>query len=262
MGVTVIYGSGNTGTAGATRGYCMDENGTVSPNGTLFNPAWPGSCPWITSVGGTQLRANSTVFDQNPEEVTSMDLTMGFFTSAGGGFSRRFPTPAYQNRAVQGYLKQLTRTDPGKFKVFNSHGRGYPDISVISNRYVSAESGALVNSSGVSGSSPVLGAMISLINDARLSKGKGPVGFINPAVSLHFALVATTSCYLIALFFGIHTRFPRYSRWNQYRLQRITGRVVRRVRSNAWLGSGIWYVFILYHSVPYPTWSRPWDPQF
>ncbi|KAF4573648.1 hypothetical protein EYR36_008166 [Pleurotus pulmonarius] len=182
MGVTVIYGSGNTGTAGTTRGYCMDENGTVSPNGTLFNPAWPGSCPWITSVGGTQLRANATVFDQNPEEVTSMDLTMGFFTSAGGGFSRRFPTPAYQNRAVQGYLKQLKRTDPGKFKVFNSHGRGYPDLSVISNRYISAENGALVNSSGVSGSSPVMGAMISLINDARLSNGKGSVGFINPAL--------------------------------------------------------------------------------
>lgn len=31
MGVTVIYGSGNTGTAGATRGYCMDENGGSSP---------------------------------------------------------------------------------------------------------------------------------------------------------------------------------------------------------------------------------------
>lgn len=31
-------------------------------------------------------------------------------------------------------------------------------------------------------SSPVLGSIITLINDARLAIGKGPVGFINPAV--------------------------------------------------------------------------------
>ena len=35
---------------------------------------------------------------------------------------------------------------------------------------------------GTSCSTPVLGAMITAINDARLSIGKRPVGFINPAV--------------------------------------------------------------------------------
>ena len=35
---------------------------------------------------------------------------------------------------------------------------------------------------GTSASSPVVGSMITLINDARLAAGKGPVGFLNPSV--------------------------------------------------------------------------------
>ncbi|KAJ8501884.1 hypothetical protein ONZ45_g11978 [Pleurotus djamor] len=162
-----------------------DEEGRlrrVAPNATLFNPAWPGSCPWITSVGGTQLRANASITDPDPEEVASRDLTMGFFTSGGGGFSRRFSTPSYQAAVVDKYLDGLRRKEPSKLTAFNARGRGYPDLSVISNRYVSVEDGSFVLSSGVSGSSPVVGAMISLINDARLARGKRPVGFINPAI--------------------------------------------------------------------------------
>lgn len=35
---------------------------------------------------------------------------------------------------------------------------------------------------GTSCSSPVVGSFITMVNDARLAAGKGPVGFINPAV--------------------------------------------------------------------------------
>lgn len=31
MGVSILYGSGDTGVAGATTGYCLDENGTCRP---------------------------------------------------------------------------------------------------------------------------------------------------------------------------------------------------------------------------------------
>lgn len=36
--------------------------------------------------------------------------------------------------------------------------------------------------SGTSASAPVLGAMITMINDARLAAGKKTVGFINPVI--------------------------------------------------------------------------------
>lgn len=35
---------------------------------------------------------------------------------------------------------------------------------------------------GTSCSAPTTGSIITLINDARLAIGKGPVGFINPAI--------------------------------------------------------------------------------
>jgi tripeptidyl-peptidase-1 len=35
---------------------------------------------------------------------------------------------------------------------------------------------------GTSASAPVVASMITLINDARISAGKNPVGFLNPTV--------------------------------------------------------------------------------
>lgn len=57
--------------------------------------------------------------------------------------------------------------------------------------YVVAVDGQFSLIYGTSCSSPVIGAIFTMINDARLAVGKGPIGFINPAVCTHhfFALV-------------------------------------------------------------------------
>jgi hypothetical protein len=36
---------------------------------------------------------------------------------------------------------------------------------------------------GTSASTPVVGSILAMVNDARLTTGKKPIGFINPAVS-------------------------------------------------------------------------------
>jgi len=81
-------------------------------NGTNFTPDWPASCPWVTMVGGTQVKPSaaasnspSTPSGSGKIKVWNQDLTGGFFVSSGGGFSNRFPSPAYQRSAVQGYLR-------------------------------------------------------------------------------------------------------------------------------------------------------------
>ena len=43
--------------------------------------------------------------------------------------------------------------------------------------------------SGTSASAPVIGSMITMINDARITIGKNPVGFLNPTVC--FSLFST-----------------------------------------------------------------------
>jgi hypothetical protein len=55
--------------------------------------------------------------------------------------------------------------------------------SIIScQNYVVAVDGQFELVYGTSCSSPVSGAIFTMINDARLAVGKGPIGFINPTV--------------------------------------------------------------------------------
>lgn len=111
MGVTVLYSSGDYGVAG-NGGYCLTSNGefsqhacgkiliffvgTYSLNGTIFNPSFPGTCPYITSVGATQVNPNSTVLE--PEGACEQVIY------SGGGFSNYFAMPDYQKTAVDYYL--------------------------------------------------------------------------------------------------------------------------------------------------------------
>lgn len=53
MGTTVLYSSGDFGVAG-NGGLCLNPDGSQTKNGTHFNPSFPGTCPFITSVGATQ----------------------------------------------------------------------------------------------------------------------------------------------------------------------------------------------------------------
>ncbi|KAJ6489762.1 subtilisin-like protein [Mycena sanguinolenta] len=185
MGVTVLFSAGNVGAAGSTLGYCLDDNGSVNLNATHFNPAWPAACPWITAVGGTQVKANVSGVAVNgvaQEEVWNQDLTHGFFESGGGGFSNRFAMPQYQKAAVNSFLKQLKKTNPSQLKHFNPNGRAYPDISANANNFVAVEEGEFTLDSGTSGATPTVASIITLVNDARLAAGKSPVGFINPTI--------------------------------------------------------------------------------
>ena len=54
QGVSVIYSSGDAGVS--DRGACLGVNITVDTyaNGA-FSPSFPASCPWVTSVGATQV---------------------------------------------------------------------------------------------------------------------------------------------------------------------------------------------------------------
>ena len=78
----------------------------------MFNPGFPASCPFVTSVGGTH--------KINPERAV-------LFSS--GGFSDRFPRPPYQEAAVTSYLAILGDRWKG---LYNPAGRGFPDVAAQS----------------------------------------------------------------------------------------------------------------------------------
>ncbi|KAI9509938.1 subtilisin-like protein [Russula earlei] len=165
MGSSVLYASGDNGVAGFG-GFC--------PGGVQFNPDFPASCPFVTAVGATQMVPGSTV--QDPEVACETVII------SGGGFSNIFPMPEYQEHAVKKYLHD--NPPPYTAAQYSNSGkvRAFPDLSANGANYVTAIDGNLFLVFGTSASAPVVASMIALINDARLSHDKGPIGFLNPLI--------------------------------------------------------------------------------
>lgn len=176
-GITVLVASGDDGVAGLRPEFAkLPRNETCAKSG----PQWPSSSPYITSVGATMLLNAgdfSKEFFRTDEEVVCSGQTGGMVTG-GGGFSNVYGIPEYQQAAVARYLqgKRIPKS-PG---YFNKTGRAYPDISALGASYRTRINGGVTAVSGTSASTPVVGAMVTLWNDARLNAGKSPLGFINP----------------------------------------------------------------------------------
>ncbi|KAF8817102.1 subtilisin-like protein [Phlegmacium glaucopus] len=173
LGTSVLYSSGDDGVAGGG-GACLTSTGRISNAGKRFNPGFPVTCPFVTAVGATQVNPGSTVND--PEGACEQVIF------SGGGFSNIFAIPSYQATAVHNFL--TLHPPPFTSAQFNNTGksRAFPDLSANGANYVIGINGAFGLVFGTSASSPVVGSMITLINDARLAAGKGPVGFLNPSI--------------------------------------------------------------------------------
>ncbi|KAF8264598.1 subtilisin-like protein [Lactarius quietus] len=159
-GVSVIF---STGDWGVGQGSCTFRDSSGNPI-DLFLPVFPASCPYVTSVGGTQGGRS----ENDPEVAASI---------SGGGFSSFFPRPLYQDNVVPNFFRNFGNKYS---KYYNARGRGYPDISAQAIGFPVFYKGALLAVDGTSGSAPTVGGIISLLNDHLISKGKPPLGFLNP----------------------------------------------------------------------------------
>ncbi|CAK7211428.1 hypothetical protein SCUCBS95973_001112 [Sporothrix curviconia] len=158
-GITIIESSGDNGVGS---GCIAPDNKTVE-----FNAIFPATCPYVTSVGGT---VNVT-----PEIA---------WDGSSGGFSKYFPRPAYQDFAIGAYLaEQVTPETYDYYAPYtNWQGRGFPDVSAhsVSPEYQIVYFGVPRKSGGTSAAAPVWGAIVGLLNDARLRAGMPTLGWLNP----------------------------------------------------------------------------------
>lgn len=155
-GSSIMFSSGDDG-VGA--GNCQNNDGTTTKR---FQPNFPASCPFVTTVGGT-IRVN-------PEVAVSF---------SGGGFSNYFARPSYQSTAVTTFLNKLGSTNAG---LFNTSGRAYPDVAAQGQGFQVVIGGRVSSVGGTSASSPTFAGVIALLNDFRLSQGKSSLGFLNPII--------------------------------------------------------------------------------
>lgn len=156
-GVSLFFSSGDYGVAGRGETDCSAHG---------LYASFPSTCPWVTSVGGTMVSSGQEVAAVFPGDGHS-----------GGGFSNFFSTPDYQKTAAQDYLASFNSS---KLPKFNAAGRGYPDVALLSNSYYFVDGGNWYIFSGTSVATPTFAALISLINDYRLSNNKPVLGFLNP----------------------------------------------------------------------------------
>ncbi|KAJ7504162.1 family S53 protease [Mycena galericulata] len=148
-GTSVLFASGDGAVEGGSSQTC-----------STFQVAFPADCPYLTAVG--------SVHGTSPE--TASDFS-------SGGFSNYFGTPDYQSDAVAKYLDVLGSTNKG---LFNTSGRGYPDVSAQGENVQIVSGGTTEGVDGTSCSSPIFASVVGLINDQLISAGKSPLGFLNP----------------------------------------------------------------------------------
>jgi tripeptidyl-peptidase I len=140
QGVSIIVSSMDYGVAGEAN-TCIDPLTRENNASTgYFNPTFPASCPYVTSVGGTQLPINSSV---SGPETTYYYLDAEGISSSGGGFSNVFPAPSHQSRAVGQYISCQHPELSNISALFNSTGRGYPDVAANAANYLTYLDGEL-----------------------------------------------------------------------------------------------------------------------
>lgn len=159
-GITLLFSSGDSGVG--ANGTCFSNDGK---NTTEFIPAFPASCPYITTVGGTRAYP----------EVVAYDPRNGY--ASGSGFSNYFSRPKYQDNVVKSYIKQLNGTFDG---LYNKSGRAYPDIAAQSYRYAIVYNASVIAVDGTSCAAPAMAGVFSLVNDALIAAGKPALGWMNP----------------------------------------------------------------------------------
>jgi tripeptidyl-peptidase-1 len=117
-GTTLFFSSGDRGIGGTNTCFTNDGKNTYK-----FQPDFPASCPYVTTVGATMN------FEPEESAYRPSRNVSGVFRdlySSGSGFSDYFVRPKYQDHVVPKYIKALGDQYKG---LYNTTGRAYPDLA-------------------------------------------------------------------------------------------------------------------------------------
>ena len=154
---------------------CCSSGDDGGADGERERVHFPASSPYVLACGGTTFPAPAT----SRHERVWNERVAGRSMSSGGGFSRAFPRPPWQDAHV-------------KFKHRGSRGRAVPDVAAkadFKRGYRLVVGGREISLGGTSAATPAWAALVACINDAM----GGPVGFITPQLYRHAARNALRS---------------------------------------------------------------------
>lgn len=170
QGHSILFASGDYGVAS----FAGDgsANGCLGPEQKIFNPQYPSNCPYVTSVGGTQIYTDQTVKDAESVMHANLGGTASNFSSSGG-FSNYFPQPDYQKSTIEKYFEKADLSYPYYSELnvnlnttkglYNRIGRAYPDVSANGARFPAYTGGKEYHYYGASLASPLFASVLNLV---------------------------------------------------------------------------------------------------
>jgi len=156
-GTSIMFASGDGGVSGGQSGPCRPGN--------VFVPTFPAGSPFLTSVGSTDATHSAAA------------------SFSSGGFSNFYAAQPYQQKIIANY--KATATGLPDSKHYNQTGRGFPDVSTVGENFWIFCQGLDQPVDGTSCSAPTFSGIVSLLNDARISAGKRPLGYLNQIFYQH-----------------------------------------------------------------------------
>ena len=212
-GITVAFSSGDGG----------DETGGIQANFANASPDWPASSPLVTAVGGTSIGLGtsstdltSKVFETGWETGRSWLVpgtnggspTWGdpaypgqYLYGSGGGTSRLFVQPSYQQGVVPTSMSEARSSTPMRV-VPDVAAIGDPTTGMLVGQTQTQLDGSVSYSEyrigGTSLSSPIFAGFMALADQSRLDASEALIGFANPALYASYAAGAFTDIQHVA----------------------------------------------------------------
>ena len=143
-------------------------------------PIFPSRCPYIVSVGATQLKSSYNL--KSDSGNTGVEEAAATKIYSGGGFSNVFGVPDYQ---VSTFIKYINAYSPpyglDRYKTCKA-SRCHPNISANGVRYAAVVNDMTKLLYATSAATSTLAAIFTIINQARMNVGKSSIGFVNPVL--------------------------------------------------------------------------------
>ncbi len=159
-GTSVLISSGDAGSSACSAGDPTDKTASVQ---------FPASSPWVTAVGGTQLRLTKNATRKTEVVWNQANSFTGYVgVGGGGGLSTMFGRPVYQN-PIQTNVTTEKRAVPD----IAAHAAIGPSIPYYTG-------GAWAPGNGTSQATPLMAGAIALLSARERAAGRPPLGFVNP----------------------------------------------------------------------------------
>jgi subtilase family serine protease len=170
LGVTMLAASGDSGVTDARS---VGSSGRADAYYEHRVNSWPSSDPFVTSVGGTRLSLSSSGKRLEPDRVWNDTRRFGYPSASGGGRSRVFGRPEYQDR-----VKVRTRNHRGTPDVAMSAADSGAAIVYFSAKVSGGRGAGFYLIGGTSLATPMFAGIVAIANQYAGHR----LGFLNPAL--------------------------------------------------------------------------------